>query len=78
MKDAAPGESQNGLVNAGANLPTVAVEANTAAFKKIGDGSDGLAVVLGDAAHGEDEIAETRVGTGCFLQGLFHNGLLGW
>ena len=71
MKDAAPRERRKRLVKPGANLPTVAIQANTAAFEQIGDGGDGLAVVLGDAAHGEDKIAETRA-AGCFLQGFFH------
>ena len=60
------------LVNPGANFTSLAVQANAARLEQIGNSRNGFAIGAADAAHREDEFAQTGL-VSDFLKGLFHN-----
>src|SRR6185295_11849852 len=68
-----PPESEIDLVNASADLTTVAVDRHTAALEQVGNRSNRFTVVLRDAADREDQITQTWAGAGRFFEGLFHS-----
>ena len=50
-----------GLINAGADFPALAAEADLAAFEEIGDSGDGLTVIFAITADRKNEITQTVV-----------------
>jgi hypothetical protein len=52
---------ERGLIDAGADFPAVAGEADLAAFEEIRDGGDGLAIISAITADRENEITQTVI-----------------
>ena len=66
-----------GLVNAGADLTTLAAETDTTALEQVGHGGYGFTIVLRVAAHRDDQVAQTVVGAIGLFQVLFHRSCWG-